>query len=117
MTIAIQQPGATTLTKFTVPPFVQNNPTGIPTGIWPTLNLYVGSTVSLYRAVSGAPQCFNQVVSVYPNPPIDPGHYAGGVWQYPNVTSPGCPDFTDTAVNWADGQTVFLPTKFMIPKP
>jgi hypothetical protein len=56
--------------------------------------------------------------------PANPGRYvppfSGGIWQYKNYDAPGCPNYSDTAVNWGDGnqppgkyaQDVFLPEKF-----
>ncbi len=112
VTIGIQQTGQQNPTKITYHPFMQNNPGGNMQAIWPTLNLYKGWTVYLYRAVSSPPQCFNKVTSVFSTSQpdlINPGRFvppfSGGLWQNPNNTAPGCPNFTDTSVNWGNGDT------------
>jgi hypothetical protein len=126
LTFGVQQPGENSPTKLTLQPFAQINPVGGPTNVWPTFNLYVGSKMSLFRSAQGNPQCTNTVTSVFTTSQVDPNNpsryvppFSGGIWQYKNLTAPGCTS-SDTAVNWGDGyqtphnyaQNVFLPEKF-----
>lgn len=65
---------------------------------WPTLTLKTNDQVTLF-AHSGA-SCTNVVASVNPS-------HQGGNWKHSGPGLTGCP-----GVNWAVGQTVFLPADF-----
>lgn len=65
---------------------------------WPTITLSVGDTVTL---VSTSGSCTNTVAT------LDSGHQ-GGTWTSTSGTGSG----TCSGVNWASGQTVFLPNPY-----
>lgn len=65
---------------------------------WPTITLSVGDTVTL---VSTSGSCVNTVAT------LDSGHQ-GGTWTSTAGTGSG----TCSGVNWANGQTVFLPDPY-----
>lgn len=65
---------------------------------WPTITLSAGDTVTL---VSTSGSCTNTVTSIN-------GSHSGGVWSSTAGTGSG----TCSGVNWANGQTVFMPNPY-----
>jgi hypothetical protein len=81
----------------------------------------------LFRSAQSAnAQCSNTVTSVFTasRPAPNGQHqyvppFSGGLWEHKNETAPGCLAYTDTNVNWGDGnkngnfaQNVFLSASF-----
>jgi hypothetical protein len=119
MTFGIQQPGQNSETKITVKPFLQINRVGT-IAVWPTFNLYQKSKMFLYRSASAKAQCSNSVASVYTtSQPRNVPPFSGGIWEVKNMGAEGCKAWTETSVNWGDGnkdggyaQNVYLSKDF-----
>jgi hypothetical protein len=114
ITIALTNPNGFTLTR-TYKPFAMTTPLNGDQMVWPSVNLYAGSTAAIsFTDDHGHPiACTNTVVSINltprPNPPgADFPAFSGGLWTHTGVTCPGCSN-----VEWNDGtginaQNIFL---------
>ena len=115
ITITLTNPNGFTLTRA-YKPFAMKTPLNGEQMVWPSVNLYAGSTAAIsFTDDHGHPiACTNTVASINLLPRTNPGGgadfpaFSGGLWTNTGVTCPGCSN-----VDWGDGtginaQNIFL---------
>ena len=115
ITITLTNPNGFTLTRA-YKPFAMKTPLNGEQMVWPSVNLYAGSTAAIsFTDDHGHPiACTNTVSSINLLPRTNPGGgadfpaFSGGLWTNIDLTCPGCSN-----VDWGDGtginaQNIFL---------
>lgn len=117
ITIALTNPNGFTLTR-TYAPFAMKTSATADQMVWPSVNLYAGSTAAISFAddFGNHIACTNTVASINLLPRADPGGgadfpaFSGGLWTNTGFTCPGC-----SKADWGDNSAINAQNIFLHP--